>query len=419
MADTLLIRLARQHDAAVSWLVADANGRVVLPPQRGSLMQAAGYAPGRRLCVIAPAPDVVLTDVEVPIKSGTKVQQLVPFALEEQLAEDIETVHFAVGKRSAEAVRTPVAVVARTLIEQWLAGLREAGLDPEFLYPESELLPLNPGQTVALLDQPFVTVRPAGALPTTLPLDALPEALALAEQRGAGAPSPLERTGSGLVLYTGAAEWQHCSRQVETVRDRFDGIKVQLLTDGPLVLFATQLPRAATQAINLLQGSYAPASRKQSGWRAWRVAALLLVGLVVLHAAGSAAELMMLKRSEHKLDASIEAAFRAAMPAEHTTAHARQRMEQRLIELRGGGSANGLLGALGALAQARGATPGVIVQALSFREGALEMKLSAPNVEALDHISQALQASGWQAQLTSGNAAGSAYEGRIQIKPRV
>jgi hypothetical protein len=40
--------------------------------------------------------------------------------------------------------------------------------------------------------------------------------------------------GSGLVLYTGAAEWQQHAAQVEAVRPNFDGIKVQLLTDGPL-----------------------------------------------------------------------------------------------------------------------------------------------------------------------------------------
>jgi hypothetical protein len=44
--------------------------------------------------------------------------------------------------------------------------------------------------------------------------------------------------------------------------------------------------------------------------------------------------------------------------------------------------------------------------------------IAAPNAEALDHLSKSLQARGWQADLTSGNASGSRYEGRIEIKPR-
>ena len=106
-----------------------------------------------------------------------------------------------------------------------------------------------------------------------------------------------------------------------------------------------------------------------------------------------------------------------AMPGEHNATHARQRMEQRLIAVREGGG-SGLLAALAALAQARGAAQGAVVQALSFRDGSLETKFSAPNAEALDRISQSLQASGWQAQLTSANAVASGYEGRIQMKPR-
>jgi len=416
MADTLLIRLPQQSGALASWLVADSGGRIVMPLQRGSLLQAAGLAASRRVCVLAPASDVVLTEVDVPPKSGAKIQQIVPYALEEQLAEDIELTHFAVGRRGPDSLRTPVAIVRRALMSEWLESLRHAGITTDVLYPESELVPANPGQAVALLEEDSVIVRPPGALPVTLPSEALAEALELTRP-AEGVLTAGERTGSGLVLYTGAAEWQRYARQVEAVRDRFDGIKVQLLTDGPLALYAQQAPRAASHAINLLQGPYAPAHAGASGWRAWRTAAALLVGLIALHALGSTAELLMLKRAEHRLDASIEDTFRQAMPGEHNAIHARERMQQRLLAVREGGSGSGLLAALAALAQARGPS-GAVVQALSFHDGALDMKLSAPNADALDRISQSLQASGWQAQLTSGNTVGNAYEGRIQIKPR-
>ena len=138
-----------------------------------------------------------------------------------------------------------------------------------------------------------------------------------------------ERTGRGLILYTGAAEWQHHSPKVESVREQFDGIKVQLLTGGPLSLFAQQLPSA--HAINLLQGPYAPQHSLAVGWRAWRVAAILLAALVGLHVAGKAAELVMLKRAEKTVDASIDQQFREAMPGEQNSVDARRRMEARLI----------------------------------------------------------------------------------------
>src|SRR5262249_38098575 len=123
MADWLLIRLGHDPRADASWLVADASGRMVMPVQRGPLADGAFLAASRRVCVLVPAPDVLLTDADVPVRTGAKVREVVPYALEEHLAEDIENLHFAVGKRAPDAVRTPVAVVSRSLMESWFAAL--------------------------------------------------------------------------------------------------------------------------------------------------------------------------------------------------------------------------------------------------------------------------------------------------------
>ena len=408
MADWLLLRLPRADAELATWLVVDARGAPISPPQSGPLGLAAARAPGRRVCLLVGGAEVLLAEPEVPVKAGAKLPQLVPYALEEHLAEDIEDLHFALGKRSGESSRIPVAVVARALLDGWLAELRGAGIEPDAVYADSELLPENPGQAVALLEGDMVSVRPPGGTPVTLPADALGEALEIARS---GAES--SGTGArGLILYTGAAEWQQHSAQVEAARPHFDGIRVQLLAGGPLALFAQQLPSAA--AINLLQGSYAPVSSRGAGFMAWRVAAILLASLIGLHVVGKAAELQVLKRHERQVDASIRDTFRSSMHSEASASEARRLMERRLIGVRGAGE--GLLPALQALAQARDAAPGTSVQSLNFHGGSLEMKLSAPDATSLDRLSQSLRSSGWHADLTGGSNAGSAYEGRIQMR---
>jgi general secretion pathway protein L len=412
MADWLLIRLPRTPEQPASWLVVDARGNPVGPPQSGPLSLAAPRATGRRICVLVPGTDVLLTEPEVPMKAGTKLQQVVPFALEEQLADDIDDLHFAIGKRASDSSKTPVAVIRRSLMDEWLTSLKSSGLDPESMYTESDLLPQNPGQAVALMEEDVVIVRPPVGAPVTLPVEALGEALEIAQQ---GSPG-LEATGiRGLVLYTGAAEWHQHSARVEALRERFDGIKIQLLSAGPLALFAQQLPTAA--AINLLQGPYTPTTARTVGWKSWRVAAVLLASLIGLHVAGKAAELTVLKQTEKKLDTSIGEQFRLAMPGERTLIDARRRMEQRLAAAQSGGT-SGVLRALQAVVQARSAAPGTTVQALSFRQGTVDMKLSAKDATSLDHMSQSLRASGWDADLTSGNTTGTGYEGRIQFRAK-
>jgi general secretion pathway protein L len=408
MADWLLLRLPRTPEEPASWLVADARGAPAGPAQAGPLTLAAARAAGRRVCVLVPGTDVLLAEPDVPVRAGAKLQQLVPYALEEHLADDIDDLHFAIGKRAGETSRVPVAVVARALLDEWLAMLRASGIEPEAIYADSDLLPHNPGQAVVLLEEDAVLVRAPGASSVTLPADALAEALEIAQ-------SGAERSASGargLILYTGAAEWQRHSAQIEAARAHFDGIKIQLLTGGPLALFAQQLPAATP--INLLQGTYAPTSARAVGLRAWRVAAILLVSLISLHIAGKLGELQLLKSREHQVDASIRDTFHTAMPGDPNTPDARRRMEQRLSAARGAGG--GLLPALQALAQARDATPGMSVQALSFHGGALDMKLAAPDAASLDRVSQSLRNNGWLADLTGGNNAGSGYEGHIQVR---
>ena len=408
MADWLLLRLPSVPGGHASWLVVDARGAPVGPMQGGPLTLAAARTAGRRVCVLVPGTDVLLAEPEVPARAGLKLQQLVPYALEEQLADDIEDLHFAVGRRATESTRARVAVVARALLDEWLGTLRASGIEPEALYADSDLLPENPGHAVLLLEKDAVTVRPPGAWPVTLPGDALAEALETAHSGGADSGGG---GGRGLILYAEPAAWQQHCAQVEAVRPRFDVVRIQLLTEGPMPLFAQQLPVATP--INLLQGAYAPKAARTVGLRAWRVAAVLLVSLLALHIVGKVGELQVLKTPERQVDASIRDTFHAAMPGEPSTLDARRRMEQRLAATRGAGG--GLLPALQALAQARDAVPGMSVQALQFHGGALDLTLSAPDAASLDRISQELRRNGWQADLTGGSHSGSAYEGHIQV----
>jgi general secretion pathway protein L len=412
MADWLLLRLPRNPQAEASWILADARGNAISAPQTGPLEQAAQRAAGRHVCVVVPGTDVLLTEPELPAKAGAKLAQIVPYALEEQLAEDIDELHFAIGKRNTDAATTPVAVVALSLMDEWTNTLKAAGLVPEAMYVDSDLLPVNPGHAVALLEDDVVVVRPPVGSTISMPSDALAEALHLVKP--GAVTDATEGTGRGLILYTGAAEWQQYSPQVEAVRDQFDGIKVQLLTSGPLTLFAQQLPTA--KPINLLQGRYTPQATHAVGWQAWRVAAMLLAALVTLHALGKGAELFTLKSAEKKVDTSIEQAFRAAMPGETNATNARKRMETKLVAARGSGG-SGLLSALGAFAEARNSVPGTTIQTMSFHDGQLVLKMGAPDADALDRLSQLLRSGGWQADLTGSNVTNGGYEGSIRIRP--
>jgi len=70
------------------------------------------------------------------------------------------------------------------------------------------------------------------------------------------------------------------------------------------------------------------------------------------------------------------------------------------------------------LAQAMSSVPGARIEALTFQDGALQLKLHTADAQSLERINQSLRTAGWQSEFVSGSAAGDAYEGNLQVRGR-
>jgi len=406
MAEWLILRLARGQEERVSWMSADARGQPLAAPQSGTLSQAAALAAGRRLAVIVPSSDVLMTTVDLPVKSGVRVQQVVPYALEEQLAADIETLHFALGERDGHSGRTAVAVVTHALMEQWLGVSSAVGLTPEAVCTEAALLPENPGNVVVMLEGDTLCVRRAGLMAQALP--ALDIGVALTAVLGEDAGT------EDLIFYATPEDWQRRSTEVEALRGRCASLKVQLLSAGPLPLLAPQL--ADGRFLNLLSNDYAPKRTLGAAARRWRLVAMLAVALFALHVSGLALQLQLQRHDERTLDAAIGTLARRFIPGDSGQGTVRERIEQRVLGAQALGRQSGLIPALSVLAQALQGAGGAQLQSLSFRDDGLDLTVQAPAAQNLEHVDQSLRSNGWQAQLVSGSSAGSVYQGHIQAQ---
>lgn len=406
MAEWLILRLPHGADGLPGWLLVDAEGRPLSALQSGPLESAASLAAGRSLAVLVPAAEVLLTEVELPQGAGTRAAQLVPYALEEQLVGDLDAQHFAVG-RVRTGARVPVAVVAREHMQRWLRELAAAGLVPTLLCAEHDLLPMLPGQAVAMLEGELLCLRDAQGLVHTLSaatggLDAA-LALLLGESR----------VSMVLALYTTPADWQARRVEIEALRDALGELRPQLLNNGLLPWLATQVPGGAP--LNLLQGEYAQRRASGAGWRQWRLAAALAAALLIAHLGVQGWRLQRLHASEQQLDAALLA---TAGPMPPGSGSLRARIEQALLAAQSGETQSGLLPAMQALAQAIGKSPGARLQSLDFRDGALQLKVRAADAQGLEQINQSLRAAGWNAELVSGAAAGESYEGSLRLHGR-
>jgi general secretion pathway protein L len=414
MPQTLLLRLPPPAQEETEWLVIDDALDAAPARQRGSLTLAAAVSRTGRVVALAPATQILLAEPELPPGSGVKLARAVPFALEEQLTEDIDHLTFAIGRRRPGG-GTPVVAVSRAVLQGWLADLSAAGLDPIAVYPDISLMPDNPGQTVLWLEKERLAVRRPGALPFAVELSPVSEALVVA---GVIADpldtSPEPKVPESAVLYVTREDWSRSQSEFEELTEKFDSLKVQLLPDGPLPWLALTLP--STEAVNLLQGEFARSTDFGARWRRWRMAALLAVGLLVVHVAAQALQIHQAKREASTLDGEIASVFSSALPAE-AMQDPRRQMQSRLDRIhKSGASPENFLRTLKVLADAVAAVPKTDIDALSYREDSLDLRVSAPSLAALSQLSQLIGKQGMTAEIQSSTPVATGVEAHIQLR---
>jgi general secretion pathway protein L len=414
MPQSLLLRLPPPGQDETEWLTLDETGAPTPTRQRGSLSLAAAVWRSGRVVVLAPASQILLAEPELPPGTGVKLARAVPFALEEQLTEDVDQLSFGIGRRRAGG-RTPVAVVSRSLMQKWMSDLSAAGIEPQVIYADISLMPENPGQTVLWLEKEQLAVRRPGALPFAVELSPVHEALVVA---GVIA-DPLESTEQpkpkeSAILYITREDWARTQSEFERLAGNFESLKVQLLADGPLPWLARGLQ--AADAVNLLQGEFSRATDYSARWRQWRVAAILAVSLVGVHLGAQALQIRHAKHESAVLDAQISQVFSTAMPSERLSDPRRQ-MQGRLDRIRKSGAGpQYFLRTLQTLAGALAVTPKTTINALSYHEESLEMTVNAPSLAALSQLTQLVGKSGLTAEIQSSNPVASGVEAHLLIR---
>lgn len=400
MTQFLVLRLSDPP----SWVVVGGDGAHLGPVSTGSLADAAPLAAERRVIALAPGPGILLASPELPARSGSRVAQIVPFALEEQLAGDVDAFHFAAGKADADG-RTPVAAVERARLEEWLQQLADAGISPEALYSEAQCLPDNPGKVVALLEDNGLLVRAPGATPVALAAEPLSETFALAG---------LEGDDRHVQFFVAQGDWDASRDVIEALREVTGSLDLQLLPDGALPLLASVA--VATQPLSLLSGPYAPRMGWKASWQRWRVAAALAAALLIVHTAAGLYDIVTQRIEEQRVDATIEQTFRVAMPGVERIVDPRRQMQQRLGGTAGADPA-GLLGRLDPLAQAMTAVPGVRIRSLGWRDGNLDLRIAAPSGAVLTELERAAAQRGLPFEVQSTQPREGGVDGLISVRP--
>lgn len=305
-------------DAPLPWCRIGARGEAL-----DSGAAAVSALPAADACeLVVPAELVLLTKARLPHGRKEKLRQLLPYAIEDKLGVDPDSVHVAAGPVLGDG-QTALAVVDKAWLAAVLARFAAAGVTPRCAWPEILLPTLRVDTWTVVWNgrSGFVRTGAQTGVSVDATGDAPPAALRLSVDEARRA----EAVPSRLVvrLAEGAA-----MPDIEA----WSGALGVVVEAGPPWAPLTA-PEAATGGVNLLQGAFAQAGPGRAWWPTVRVP-LALAGLVVfVHVAGTASEWLLMKREQATLRAAMVQQFRVAFPGA-VVADAPLQMQRNLADLR-------------------------------------------------------------------------------------
>lgn len=403
MTEHLVLRLHTDAER-VSWVVADSSGQQVSMPESGTFDEAAQRAQNRPVTLLVPGQDVLLTKVDLPVRGASKMLQAVPYALEEELAGPLSTMHFAVGSRDVTGQVT-VAAVRETWMQAWLAQLDEAGIEVSYLLPDTVGIPVHDGWSI-LIDGENCLIRDVGGRVLVGETDSAPAYIA--------AMSSDETTTDQAQLYVSDADASHYSQVLSQVRMSLPETTVTELRHGAFPLIAVTALNSLQP--NLLQGAYARSSGREKLWGPWRVAAMLAGAFILTALSAKALEVMSIKSELRALNTELNTIATEAMPGKRIVDPMRQ-LEQLASTLTGNPQANDtqFLGMLDSLSQALTSAGNTKLEKMDYRNGTMDLTLTAPSIETLDRITRTIGDSGLVAVIQSSKKEEELIQGRLRI----
>jgi general secretion pathway protein L len=385
------------------WVLREPKGRVL----SSGNANFADMPAADRVDVVVPASRVLFTRVNLPPANAAKTRQLLPFAIEDKLLSNPESIHAVAGTREANG-DTPVAVVDKSWVNQIMARFAEAKILPQSLVPETTLPPLPHDGWSMVWDGARGFVR-TGEM-SGLSLDGGDD----------GAP-PL-----ALTLTLDEARAKNLAPQKIVLLSPDTGIQPDLsrwseVLGLPVVAGGTwSNAHANPQAhgINLLQGDLASSGNLSGAMRLAKPLAIFAASIVALHVGATAIDWGILKQQKTSLQNGMVERFKKVFPESKVIVDAPLQMSRNLADLRraaGVSDASDFLPLLAAYSGVVTSIPNAKTTTMQYEKGRLQVDVSLPDAQAADTLRGKLQAAKLSVKLDATNPKADGVDARFSL----
>ena len=402
--DLVLPRGWPDSGSPVFWRWRKGNGT----PQSGlatDLQQLPDNARRSAAHVWSPTADTMLTSVSLPTRARRKIMQALPYALEDRLLGDPDSLHFAYRSESDGSLS--VAITARDRLRVWMEALTKAGIQPAALCPATLMVPWALDCWSLAFGEDEVLVRTGSATGFVTPhsKETPPPLLVAALQEVARA----QKTPEYLVVFNApegfAAEAWGATLQTPV---RVENIPLWERPEDPLA------------PLNLLQGQFEPKGQFNSSLRPYFPAAAMLLVWLLGNVGFGLSEWWKLRGQHQEYAREMNALLLSTFPETKTVLDPAAQM-QRSIDLllaRTGHRDRDLLPLLTKTAAALRTDSRARLRGIRYADQSLTLELSWPAPATPDAIKSALEAAGVRAEVLAMTPRAGDVDGRLRLQPQ-
>ncbi|MGH8728375.1 MAG: type II secretion system protein GspL [Burkholderiales bacterium] len=380
----------RGKDDACPWILAIRGGA---PTARGD-NRFADMPKANETILIAPATRVLLTEAKLPKGNRQQLRQALPFAVEDKITADPETIHVAMGAARADGV-TPLAVIDKQWLRSVLDALAEAQITPRRMEVETLVPAIEPDTWTVVWSGHEGFVRTGRA-----------SGLALAGNQS----PPLE-----LRL---ALREENAPREIVVRPERELPDVARWASELGVAVVAGRhwdFSEARNETLNLLQGEF---GRGNGGIAKLKPVFILAGVIVALQFALTIYDWATLRMEAKRLTGAIEKTFRDTFPETKTIVDAPLQMERNVAALRrssGQVESSDFFPLLAAASRSLNTTGSL--RAIQYEQQKLKLDVKLPESQAAEALLRAMQRSGIRASLESVNSKDGSVEARYSIAP--
>ncbi|VVC75076.1 Type II secretion system protein L [Aquicella siphonis] len=392
MQDKLILYLHAHDTAHPGWVVLDANQSVAQCIHHGEAQALSELSIGKKVTVVVPAEDILLTEVRLPKMSHARLMQALPYALEDRLISDVDSLHFATGANKADGALS-VAVAGKQKMREWMALLESWNVQADEMIPLTLALPLEENTWQIVITE-TAAVRTGLNQGFACDIQNLQELLEIALADAVNIPKCLR-----IHQYSQNPVALSLTMPVEIISS-------QLMTEQWPVDLARNLVNDLP--FNLLQGEFkSKKSRLPHMQRIWKLTFYLGLAWVFLLFLYPTVSYWILGQRVREIDSQIEKIYKHNFPLSSSLVAPRLRMEEKLQQLTSSASDNKLLLWIDYLGKGVLETPSIQLKRLDYQTNQITVDLTAPSSDDFARFTEFLTRQGLRVKQQSANLTGS------------